>query len=378
MVQRCAVDPIAHTFTGGALAAAGLRRSTPLATAALLLGANAPDVDVFAYFAGEFEALAFRRGVTHGVLALAVWPFLLTALLLLWDRFAPWRRRPNVERARAGPLLAVSALAVATHPTLDWLNNYGLRWLMPFDGRWFYGDALFIVDPWLWLGLGGVLFLMYSRRRLPLLGWAVFWLATSFFVLASGELMPRPAKIVWFAGIAALLAARAFGFAAPQREGAVERAARVALVVAALYIAALTLAGIPARAGVRADLAARGIAARDVMVAPAPANPFARDVIATTDDFYYIGRWNWLAEPRFELGDDRIPRLPRNAVVEAAASTPEARNFLAWSRFPYVEVESSAAGERTVRFLDARYRSAERLAGPRVLLDRDLRPLAAE
>ena len=285
VVQRCAVDPIAHTFTGGALAAAGLRRSTPLATAALLLGANAPDVDVFAYFAGEFEALAFRRGVTHGVLALAVWPFLVTALLLLWDRFAPWRRRPNVDRARAGPLLAVSTLAVATHPTLDWLNNYGLRWLMPFDGRWFYGDALFIVDPWLWLGLGGVLFLMYSRRRLPLVRWGLFWLATSFLVLTNGELLPGPAKIVWLAGIAALFTARAFGFAAPQREGAVERAARIALVIAALYVAALTLAGIPARAGVRAGLAARGIDAGDVMVAPAPANPFAGDVIAATDDF---------------------------------------------------------------------------------------------
>jgi inner membrane protein len=48
------LDPITHTFTGAALAAAGVRRATPLATAALILGANAPDVDAVTYFADGF------------------------------------------------------------------------------------------------------------------------------------------------------------------------------------------------------------------------------------------------------------------------------------------------------------------------------------
>jgi inner membrane protein len=93
------MDPVAHTFTGAALAAAGLRRATPLATAALLIGANIPDVDVLSYFAGGFEALAFRRGWTHGVLALAVWPFVVTGALLLWDRWVR-RRRDAARRPR--------------------------------------------------------------------------------------------------------------------------------------------------------------------------------------------------------------------------------------------------------------------------------------
>jgi len=66
------MDPIAHTFTGAALAAAGLRRATPLATTALIVGANAPDIDVLTSFAGSYAALALRRGWTHGVLALVV------------------------------------------------------------------------------------------------------------------------------------------------------------------------------------------------------------------------------------------------------------------------------------------------------------------
>ena len=50
-VQR-SMDPIAHTFAGMALAAAGLRRATPLAATALFMGVNAPDVDVFSGFFG--------------------------------------------------------------------------------------------------------------------------------------------------------------------------------------------------------------------------------------------------------------------------------------------------------------------------------------
>src|SRR6185503_9799177 len=136
------MDPIAHTFTGMALAAAGLRRATPLATAAVLIGVNAPDVDVFSGAFGSYAPIAFRRGWTHGLLAIAVWPFVIAGALLVYDRYVRRRRDPAAPAARAGPLLAVTALGVATHPALDLLNNYGLRWLMPFVGRWFYGDGV--------------------------------------------------------------------------------------------------------------------------------------------------------------------------------------------------------------------------------------------
>ena len=58
--------------------------------------------------------------------------------------------------------LLLSYLGVLTHVALDWLNTYGVRLLMPFDRRWFYGDTLFIIDPWLWLALGGGVWL--ARR----------------------------------------------------------------------------------------------------------------------------------------------------------------------------------------------------------------------
>ena len=366
------MDPIAHTFTGAALAASGLRRVTPLATAALVIGANAPDIDIVASFGPDFYSLAHRRGWTHGLLAVAVLPFLVTGALLTWDRL--WRRyrRPGAAPIRAGLLLGLAALGVASHPTLDWLNNYGMRWLMPFDGRWFYGDALFIIDPWIWLVLGGSLFLMYSRRLPSLAAWCTFWLLATLLVFSTTD-VPEPARWIWALGIGVLLVARAANWSAPARKRGVEHTTRVALVAIFVYMATSSIANIPAREEVRATLFGRGYdSIGRVMIGPAPANPFSADVVAETPDAYVTGRWNWLARPRLEYGTHSIPRLPPNTVSEAAARTPEARRFLTWARFPYFEIETADSGHRIVRFRDARYLGVDRLGAPAVVVDSDL------
>jgi len=372
------VDPITHTFTGAALAAAGLRRATPLATVALILGANAPDVDALSYFGDGYESLAFRRGWTHGVLALPLWPFALTGLLLLWDRWVRRRRNPYAVAARAGPLLAVSALAVLTHPALDWLNTYGMRWLMPFDGTWFYGDALFIVDPWIWLTLGGVLFVKYSNHRSSRVQWIVFWALTSLLVLADPVRVTWPVRALWVVALAVIVAIRWRRDKIVKSDVALDRAAAAALAIVAVYIGAMVGASAAARTQVHAALADRGIAGVErVMVAPASANPFAGEVVAATADTYYMGRWQWLAEPRLELARESLPR-PRGEVFEAAARTREAQRYLSWARFPTAEVERWGAEDAgtddgyVVRFSDARYRGENRIFGPTVRLDRNL------
>ena len=337
-----------------------------------MLGANAPDIDIAASFGPDFYSLAHRRGWTHGLLAVAVLPFVVTGALLAWDRL--WRRyrRPDAVPIRAGPLLGLAALGVASHPTLDWLNNYGMRWLMPFDGRWFYGDALFIIDPWVWLVLGGSLFLMHSRRIPSLTAWFVFWLLSSLLVFLTADI-PEPARWFWAAGIGVLLVARAAGWSAPARARGVERTMRVALVVIVAYMAAGLIANKPARDEVRATLSARGFGPIGrVMVGPVPANPFAADVVAETPDTYVTGQWNWLTRPHFGSDTRSIPRLAPTAVSEAAAATPELRRFLTWARFPYFEIETADSGHHTVRFRDARYLGTDRLGAPAVVVDGNL------
>ena len=79
------MDNVCHTLVGLALAEAGLKRRAALGTATLLLGANLPDVDALAYAWGPVTALGFRRGWTHGALAMALWPLLLAGLMLFFE-----------------------------------------------------------------------------------------------------------------------------------------------------------------------------------------------------------------------------------------------------------------------------------------------------
>src|SRR5262249_11661134 len=62
------LEPITHFLTGACLSRAGLNRTTGLATATLVLAAEAPDLDVLFYFDGSMSAFQHHRGFTHSFL----------------------------------------------------------------------------------------------------------------------------------------------------------------------------------------------------------------------------------------------------------------------------------------------------------------------
>ena len=182
------MDPIAHTLVGAVLTETGLKRVSRYATATLLIGVNLPDIDGIAKFWGHDASLYFRRGWSHGILALVVLPLLLAGSIWLWQR---WRSRTaeDSEAFRPGWIVALAFLAVATHPLLDWMNTYGVRLLMPFDERWFYGDTLFIVDPWIWLVLAAGVLLARQTNYAELALWFVAAALSSWLILLA-PLMP--------------------------------------------------------------------------------------------------------------------------------------------------------------------------------------------
>jgi inner membrane protein len=162
------MDNLTHSLVGALLGQAGLKRRTGLAMPALVIGANLPDVDATCTIYG-IESLAMRRGLTHGPIAWVLLPLVLAAILWAFDR---WQAQDRLRRGKRpegrlpvhfGWLYALAFVACLTHPALDWLNSYGIRLLEPFSHRWFYGDALFIVDVWLWIGLG---FALWRSLRL--------------------------------------------------------------------------------------------------------------------------------------------------------------------------------------------------------------------
>ena len=255
------MDPLTHTFVGAALSESGLGRRTRFAAAALIIGANLPDIDGLSYFWGGDVALGFRRGWTHGLLLAALQPFLLSGLLVAIDRLRP--RSPS--RASFTILLWLSAIAVATHPFLDWLNTYGVRFLMPFDPRWFYGDGLFVIDPYGWLMLGGAVFL--ARPFLTIwerIAWGLAAGLTSLVILGS-PFTPRPARWAWVAGLLVLAGLRLVLL--PRRR---PRLSLAGLGLMSVYIAMMLTSSAAISSGFRAGLEAGGVPATYMTSWPAP------------------------------------------------------------------------------------------------------------
>ena len=369
------MDPLAHTLVGATLARTKLREGAgAVALAAGVIAANAPDIDAITMFVSRDLSLGFRRGWTHGVLAMAVLPPLLTAVLLALDKL--WARlRGRGPTARAGPLLKLTAAGVWSHPLLDWLNTYGVRFLMPFDGAWFYGDALFIIDPWVWLLAGLTVVLASPATWASAAGWALLAsaaTAVTAIVIGFGRFAdtPPPTALAWGAALAAVVWLRATG----RGRGRLPRVAAACLAAVALYAGGMAAASRAAE-GQTARLLARqaGAAPVDVLAIPVPGNLFRRGIVAVYPDVYRFYELDWLARPPLRRTADPVPRGPDGPVVEAALTAPHVRGMAVWKRFPAYTVAETPDGW-VVTISDMRYarRPGSGLGGATVHLDRDL------
>jgi inner membrane protein len=297
------MDNLCHTLVGAALAQSGLKQRSPLGTATLLLAANLPDLDALSLAWGSTAGLAFRRGWTHGVLAILLWPLLLAAAMVAFDRAGARRG------ARFWPLAGLAAIGVVSHLLLDLLNTYGVRWLMPFSNRWYYGDTPFIVDVWVWLILAVGVLLSVRRERRGTGAWQV--------------------------------------------------PARASLGVATAYTAGMFALGQLAASQVRFELSAAGGSVQHVLASPIPVTPVARDVVVDQGDAYLVGK--------IRTGGEFIPeghwpkRNPsakdEDPAIAMAASTPMAATFLWWARYPTYVVDRRGRST-VVHFIDLHYARA--------------------
>jgi inner membrane protein len=290
-----AVDNVCHTLVGAALGEAGLKARTRFGSAALMIAANIPDVDVLS-FAADTSPVAFRRGWTHGIAAQIALPILVTGVFWLLHRCQP-RRADGSPPLHAGWLLSLTYVGVYSHVFLDYLNNYGVRLLTPFDWRWYYGDAVFIVDPWLWLVLGAGVWLA-RRRHAP--NWS-----------------------------------------------------RSAVVIASIYIAAMLSSARVARGIVDTEWTeAHGARPAALMVGPRFVSPLTREVIVDAGDHYERGTFSWPST--LEWSQELIPKNAERPEVVAARDDPGVRALLVWSRFPFWTLEPVEGGTR-VTLIDARF-----------------------
>ena len=354
------MDPLTHTLVGASLAQTRFGR-VRLGTATCVIGANLPDIDAATYFLGGDLALGFRRGWTHGVLAMVVLPPLLAWVMHQVDQVR-CRRTPAATPVPVGQLVGLSYVAMLTHSPLDWMNTYGIRLLMPFDGRWFYGDALFIVDPWVWLLLGTIALLAHSGSRLQAAGWIALSVISTILVTGVPG-VPVALRVLWCLALALVAGVRIWGGLQPR----LQQVATISLVLAGLYVASMVGSSRLARREVMQWAQNRGFEPNRIMIGPVPADPFRRDVVIADELHYHRLTFDWLATPRVQprgpgttIGDD-------HPAAGAALAAPELSGFATWTRFPSFSVEPRNDGFRvTIRDI--------RFGGGVVELNRDLQP----
>ena len=246
---------------------------------ALIVAANLPDIDSFIAKPLGLSARTFHRGFTHGIGGMLIMPFVAVAIMWAWEKLRPGKEGP----IRPAGLLLACFIGVLSHPMLDFLNTYGVRLLEPLSHRWFYGDTLFIVDPWIWLML--------------ILGLELSWRAERL-----GKKWERPAAYA--------------------------------------FCAVLAYIGVNAAISVRAVAATRPLVERVgnptmVVAGEVPLEFWKRQVMWRTDKLagsadYDPARGAKL-DPRIVLLNLDDPRL-----ALAARSDSDVCNFLFWSRMPLV------------------------------------------
>jgi inner membrane protein len=356
------MDNLAHSLVGLTAAKAGLDRLSPTATTVCVLAANAPDIDiVWLFTGGRWPFLHHHRGITHSIAGTLVLGVLIPTIFWAGDRvIARLRRRRAMIRYRG--LLLASLVVAATHPLMDWTNNYGLRLLLPWSTRWFYGDLVFIIDPFIWLILGSAAFLLTSQRRLPLITWsALAVIFTTFVVLAarqrSGLAHPNVVQILWVSVMLILGIARTFRLHVRLGSGL----AFGSLLVVGLYWGVMGLAHQRAYAqtvGVAGQISAqRGEQFIRAAAMPTLADPLRWQCVVETDRAVYRfpinirGNQGASGVQRFQKPTDGEEEL-----VTVAGRDPRAQVLVEFARFPFARArDTNCVGQTLVEFADLRY-----------------------
>jgi len=356
------MDNVTHSLIGLTAAKAGLERLSPGATVLCVLAANAPDADIITGILGDrWIYLRHHRGITHSIagaiaIALAL-PLIFYLVDLLISRI---RKRAPTIKLRG--LIIASLIVTATHPLMDWTNNYGVRPFLPWNPKWFYGDFVFVIDPVLWLTLGGAAFLLTANNKKKLAVWLVlaallttlvFFGPTNRGGLANASVL----QAVWIIALVVLVIL--FWRQAGKRWG--PKLGIAAFVFIPIYMSGLLLLHQAALKQARREAGMISVEnseqVMDVAAMPVLANPFNWLCVVETDRAAYKFSLS-LADSRGRRNEVRYNR-PEALNPQAMAQANSDRRtpfFMEFARFPVARVVGEDCASRTlVQFADLRY-----------------------
>jgi inner membrane protein len=293
-----------HTLVGVAVARTGLDRWMPGAIWTAVIASNLPDIDILTELGSTASYLDHHRGITHSIIGVPILSLILAAVM---SRISGGSFRKH---------FVIALIAMATHPLLDFMNNYGVRPFLPFSGTWYYGDILFVVDPYLdlLLGLGLLISFRTPKRR------------------TMGAVIALSLALIYVGGRLEL------------RDMAQKQLARYSATVSGFVRSA---------------------------VSPQMLNPLTWTGFVETQ--------NDVASVSIDLMDGaihevaRISKTPPSAVTAAADATYTGKVFRSFARFPVTRIETTPSGYR-VLLIDFRFfrETANTALAAEILLDRSL------
>jgi inner membrane protein len=160
------MDTLTHALSGALIARATASKpdepdALPLRRRLLVgfLACAAPDLDFVFGYLGTISYLENHRGITHSLVLLPLWSFLLAKLCsVIWRRDRTWKA-----------YFGVIAMGIAAHIAGDWITSYGTMILAPLSNTRFGIGTTFIIDLWFTgiLACGLALSLVWRRSALP-------------------------------------------------------------------------------------------------------------------------------------------------------------------------------------------------------------------
>jgi inner membrane protein len=131
------MDPVTHALTGTVINQLGFKRKRSFAV--LLISSLAPDLDYITRFWGADVFLRYHRGITHGIAALFLVPLAIGLIFGYRKGFLYY--------------FIISLLGYGAHLFMDLTTQYGTRILSPLDWEQYSLDLVFIIDPYITIGL---------------------------------------------------------------------------------------------------------------------------------------------------------------------------------------------------------------------------------
>jgi membrane-bound metal-dependent hydrolase YbcI (DUF457 family) len=348
-------DNITHGLAAALLAQAGLRqRYGALATAALLVGSELPDLDALFELGGAVFGFVHHRGITHSLLGGA--GLALLGAALLWS---VWRSHPYWR------VTWLVYLGVLLHIGMDYLTSYGTQIFLPFNTGHYTADAVYIVDfTYSALMVTGLLLVRMIRRqrqerygRVSLV-WVglggIAWLAAP--ALAERPLMSLALQSAGRHVIACALVVRLMAWVCRHwKEHRAVVFGQIGVGAVLGYVALCVVTQAVAQHQMARTLGPQMAHVQRLATLPLPGGgPLQWRAIAVTDTTYLVSRVAIF--PGTVTAPQSIAKGPGsdNSVIQAASQYRLVRVFWDFARFPVIDYYVQEA-ETVVRYTDLRF-----------------------